>query len=404
MRSVGPAQAPQPDLGVVKDARRRQRRRRVRAVATSVVAAVLAAGIFLLIGGGSGGSASARPVKPPEPLPPLSGPALVGPTRLVIVAPGSVLDLDHTRLRAVPGLGLPVAGAQYHPGDPLAAGVTPGSGGALLQVTHDRCGSCAVTDDYYTINAAGTAREVASVRARPARQAVPALGQNAVWVLDRPRRGHCVLHLVPGRRASIAVPCGALSAGTRSGPWIGSHGAEAIVDARTGRVRRVTVAPGATSFPLSPSLALELTDQQAGGPIGLEFGRLDLVDLASGATRRLTWPSWFPNIIRVAAEARGPLVAVDFGSPAYPGPAQAEDVWILDTSTGRFDHLPGYPAQVRIKFSDIAWTKDNRLVIAAASLARTVVGVWKPGERSVHLRSVPAPRAGGYWRVVALTR
>lgn len=122
-------------------------------------------------------------------------------------------------------------------------------------------------------------------------------------------------------------------------------------------------------------------------------GKLRLVNLISGHRRQLVWPSYFHSIIRVVPQPHGPLVAVDFGSPAYPGPAQAEDVWMLDTKTGAFTHLAGYPAEVDIKFSDIAWTVDERLVTIAQGGGRTVLGLWKPGQATLRVRTVP-PRDG----------
>ena len=134
---------------------------------------------------------------------------------------------------------------------------------------------------------------------------------------------------------------------------------------------------------------LENYGLQPGGSLRRQFGHLSLVSLTSGDRRQLTWPSYFGNIIRVVPEPHGPLVAVDFGSPAYPGPAQAEDIWILNTTTGTFSHLPDYPAQVDIKASNVVWTNDNRLVIVAHGAGRAVVGIWKPGQATLPVRTVP---------------
>jgi hypothetical protein len=131
------------------------------------------------------------------------------------------------------------------------------------------------------------------------------------------------------------------------------------------------------------------------------FGRLSLLDLAGGTDRGLARPSYFANIVRVVPEPHGPLVAVDFGSPAFPGPAQTEDIWMLDTTTGTFTHLPAYPAQVDIKFSSVAWTGDDRLVIVAQGGGRTVLGLWKPGQATLPLRGLPN-RSSGYYSSVPL--
>jgi hypothetical protein len=80
----------------------------------------------------------------------------------------------------------------------------------------------------------------------------------------------------------------------------------------------------------------------------------------------------------------------------------AEDIWMLDTNTGDFTHLPGYPAQVDIKASDIAWTSDNGLVIIAHGGGRSVLGIWKRGQATLPLRTLPA--TNGYRPFVPLAR
>jgi hypothetical protein len=81
---------------------------------------------------------------------------------------------------------------------------------------------------------------------------------------------------------------------------------------------------------------------------------------------------------------------------ASPIPAQAQDIWILDTATGKFTHLPGFPAQVDLKFSSLAWTSDDRLVLILQGGGRTVLAVWRAGSRTLPLRPLRLPaRSGG---------
>lgn len=78
---------------------------------------------------------------------------------------------------------------------------------------------------------------------------------------------------------------------------------------------------------------------------------------------------------------------------------------MLDTATQRLTQLPGFPAQVDLKFSSMAWTEDGRLVLLLQGGGRTVVGVWTPGARSLPLRVVRLPeRTGGSDAFVALAR
>jgi hypothetical protein len=187
----------------------------------------------------------------------------------------------------------------------------------------------------------------------------------------------------------VRVPCGDLVRDTGAGVILaaGNGGpGERLVNPLTGSVRaRVS----GSLWPIHGDLVLESYGLQPGGPVGSQFGHLSLVNLVSGDRLQLAWPSYFGGLIRVAVEPHGSLVAIDFGSPAYPGPAQAEDFWMLDTATGKFTHMPGYPAQVDIKFSNIVWTNDDRLVIVAQGGGRTVVGIWKPRETMLTLRTLP---------------
>lgn len=99
--------------GVIKEARRRRRNRRLATAGVMLAAAGAVAGAFLP-GSGNGGRSGAPPIPPPpEPLPRLTGPALTGPTGLLIVAAGNegppfILNVDRHAVHAIRGLGLPL--------------------------------------------------------------------------------------------------------------------------------------------------------------------------------------------------------------------------------------------------------------------------------------------------------
>jgi hypothetical protein len=406
-----PSVADDLDAGVIEEARRRQRRRRLIVAATTLVAALVAFGALLAARGG-GTTTALRPPRPPEPLPRLAGPVLSGPTHLRIVGggdwgPPSILDVDRGTIRTVHGLGVPQASTLWSPRVTL----TPAPAGVLAVVHRQACQRCARSQTEFLIDAGGSVRRLATQRlASGSVETAPARGSAATWVLTWPHAGPCTLRLVPAARVAVHVPCGSLAADTSAGVWIASAHREVIVDPVSGRIRaRLAVTPpaypqimpGDELYPLYGDLALENSGQTLGGPTGTQFGRLRLVHLAGGTGRRLAWPSYFGDIVRVVPEPHGPLVAVDFGSPAYPGPAQAEDIWMLDTTTGTFTHLPAYPAQVDIKFSTVAWTSDDRLVIIAGGGGRTVLGLWKPGQATLPLRGLPN-RPSGYSSSVPL--
>lgn len=382
------------DSGVIKEARRRQRNRRLGVAAVTLAATGALVGAFLLASGG--GANAGAPAPPPEPLPRLTGPVLTGSTGLLIVAVGNegppfILNVDRRTIDSVRGLGLTLRRATAE--SPIVGSLTPAPDGVLAGVQHAR------SQTEFLIARDGAVRHLATVPTRGRDSTLAARDTDATWVLTWPRRGRCTLRLVPGTQPAVPVACGSLLADTTAGVWIAGTLQSVIVDPLTGRTRaQVRVTPSASPTgqeveelaALHGDLALEgpLSD-----PVGAgagQPGKLRLINLISGHRRQLVWPSYFHSIIRVVPQPRGPLVAVDFGSPAYPGPAQAEDVWVLNTETGAFTHLAGYPARVDIKFSDIAWTTDERLVIIAQGGGRTVLGLWKPGQTRLRLRTVPS--------------
>ena len=124
----------------------------------------------------------------------------------------------------------------------------------------------------------------------------------------------------------------------------------------------------------------------------LGYRRLRLVDLASGERRPLPWPSTLGLLDEILPQPHGTLVAVSFADPSV----QASDVWILDSATGKFWHLPGFPAYLSLKFSSMAWTSDDRLVLLVERDERTRLAVWTPGSKRLPQREVqlPAPSGG----------
>ena len=313
------------------------------------------------------------------PLPPLAGPPLVGPTHLRLVVgdnrtPPFILDVDSQTVSALPDFGVPTY-------------LTPGAGGVLAVVRHAR------SQSDFLIGADGSVRQIATLPLARNEGTTPARGSTATWVLAWPPGGRCTLRLVPGTRPAVRVPCGNPRLDSEAGLLVTTVHRSMIVDPLTGRIRARIAG---SLEPLHGDLVLESS-------LGPDPTGLTLVNLATGARKRLTWPSILHFGYQVFAEPNGPLVAVWFGDPAYPGPAQAVDVWLLDTTTGRFTHVPGFPAQQDIKFSHIAWTSDHHLVVVSQSGGtRTVLGVWTPGQATLPVLRVPTRGGGGYYSFVPL--
>ncbi|MCA1706932.1 MAG: hypothetical protein LC808_28180, partial [Actinobacteria bacterium] len=90
----------------------------------------------------------------------------------------------------------------------------------------------------------------------------------------------------------------------------------------------------------------------------------------------------------VTGQPNGRLATVDF---AKYSPQDRFDLWLLDTTTRRWQQLPGMPAHIAPKTTHVEWTADGRLVI----LATNVLGVWRPGESRLAVRRVTPPKQPG---------
>jgi hypothetical protein len=128
---------------------------------------------------------------------------------------------------------------------------------------------------------------------------------------------------------------------------------------------------------------------------GAEPGRpLLLHSLRRGAAHRLRWPTG-PTTARgpVTGRPSGRLAIVDFGRYS---PRHELDIWLLDTVTGGWRHLPGVPAQIVPKATQVEWTPDGRLVIVSGDL----LALWRPGESQLALGRVkPAEQPGSHFIV-----
>lgn len=308
------------------------------------------------------------------PLPPLAGARLTAPAhlRLIVAAsPAYVLDVDSDTLQPV---SLPASEAAR------TLWLVPFQGGALALV--DRYGELhRPAQQGVAIAANGASRAVATGRS------LMASGDGrSLLVLNRSPNGRCTVRRVPGGGGRIVTPCGTLAGEGAAGIALWQGSGTVLVDARTGRVR----ARASEITQLGRDLVLE---QRNDAPAN--HARLSLVDLATGRRRALAWPSSLGGFDGARVQPHGSLVAVAFADPAHPGPAQAEDLFLLDRQTGLFTHVPGFPAQLDLKRSSWAWSNDGRLVLLVRLGDTSRIGVYRPGDRAVALKTVQLPPASG---------
>jgi hypothetical protein len=116
--------------------------------------------------------------------------------------------------------------------------------------------------------------------------------------------------------------------------------------------------------------------------------RFTLVDAVTGTRKLFDWPSTVEGLDEPAVDPRGRYVALAFADPAWGGGGQQVlDVWVLDTRTSELTQLPGMPAFVALKETNMTWTDEGRLVLLAEG-HRTLVAVWRPGEPRLAVKTV----------------
>jgi hypothetical protein len=392
-----------PEAGAIRDARRHRRRERV--AGSLLFLASIGTALFLLVARDAVPASLAKSSRPTW----LAGAPLSKPTHLRLLVsenggPASIVDVDDQRVKAVPGLALPRKPSLW---SSMMWPLVKVSGGALGVVTRRDCNSCTGTETHFLISPTGSVRRIgAFTLAADQYSTTPVLGSaSASWVLTHPRRVPCTLTAQPGSPQAVTVPCGDLVADTPAGSdtpaglIISTSNRMVLINPRTGHVRERSPVHGLLDV-LSRTVALTsgrvgITEQGGTPP------HLTLVNLTTGVSTELRWPSMLRYGYEIFPDPRSSMVAVDFRDPAYAG-TQASDVWLLNTRTDAFTHVPGFPILEHLKFSGIAWTTDHRLVIVAQGGGRTAIGIWRPGTHQLHVSAIPA--LTGYTELVPFVR
>jgi hypothetical protein len=332
----------------------------MRRVAVSVALA-LAAGVLV-----SGTAASPRRTEPV----PISGIPLGRGTNLQLLigsAPPFVLDVDSGGMRSIrstPDMRRGVVFVQDLGGNGAFISV-----GGLNSTIYLLRGSKAKPLPL------GTARDVA----------LSGDGRS-LWIKNALAGSRCVLRQVgfDGRRIGEARPLACAVT-------IGSGGSLGLIGSRTSVFDPLS---GKTILTTRYGvLAAAGTQLVLAGP----EKNFTLFDTGTGAERLFPWPSRLYGLDEPRVDTQGRFVALSFADPAWGGgPAQAMDVWNLDTQTGELTQVPGMPALVSLKFTSMQWTRDGRLVFLAQRDEKCVVADWKPGETQLQVKRVRLPaRSGG---------
>jgi hypothetical protein len=327
---------------------------------------------------------AARPV-PGVPLQGSSG------LRLLVASDPApvVLDVDTGVVQAVTGLPA---------GDGRSVHVEAVGEDAVVVLRRDCRGSgCDADSVVYLVRHGST---VASRLGAATDVEASADGQG-VWLLARQDATRCILgqvgldgrHRRPPRPAPCdavlidELPAGLLVYGTRPGDGSGPYSALVTADGAFRRLPRVVDGVAARDLVLST----------------VERGRsIDLIDLRSETSHRLSWPSTLEDHVMglIEGHPEGRVATVAF-YPARSGPEQTLDVWLLDMASRGWRRLPDMPLRLGPSKPQLRWTPDGRLVLLAelAGEPSAVVAVWRPGQPRIAARRVQLPgpeRAGGF--------
>ena len=347
----------------------------VLAAALFVAAAVSGSALWQQRGDGPASVArSSQPTRPGASVPPETDLRL-----LVADTPEPfVLDVNDGTTARVSGL--PTRGDR-------SVGVAAVGQDALL-LAHRFCPGCRDLGVYFLQRGTTPATRLAT-----ALQAVATRNGRGVWLLQRRSGGpeRCLLREIDlaGRPRSTPILVGCrlgLVADLPSGLFVSSTGAlgrdahSAVIE-RDGDLRRFR---DPDARPVVGDLVL--SGAGTGTPLVLH-------DMSTGTNRRLDWPSrrgFALADVSGSPDGRHAVVAFARYSP------HRLDLWLLDTRSGGWQHLPGMPARLVPKATDVEWTRDGRVVVLSEGTAR----VWRPGETTTDTTRVPSGRQPGSQFVV----
>jgi hypothetical protein len=302
----------------------------------------------------------------------LSAPVSRTDLRLLVAdAPAPfLLDVDRAGVQRITGL--PTNGER-------GVSVLPVGRHALV-LSERFCDSCPPAYGVYLLHHGSKA----ATRLGTALQAVPSRDGQGVWMLRRRTGGRCTIQRLgldghpqrPARELSCRY---GLQAELPSGlllDYTGQQGSDphnALLrpDGRIVRLRYEQAQP------VVGNLVLTGADRRT---------PLLLHNVRSRADRRLRWPARPDYGLGVATgEPTGRRAIVDF---AKYSPEHRLDLWLLDTATRHWRHMPGMPAHFIPKETDVKWAPDGRVVI----LSGNVLVVWRPGQPRLVVRRVRRPK------------
>lgn len=88
----------------------------------------------------------------------------------------------------------------------------------------------------------------------------------------------------------------------------------------------------------------------------------------------------------------GNHVAIAFKHPAWPGPRQRLDIWLLDVHTRQWTRMPSMPVAASLKATSDQWLPDGRFAMFGDfDNSGNLLATWRPGDSAFSIRAVNTP-------------
>ncbi|MCI0689884.1 MAG: hypothetical protein L0Y54_21990 [Sporichthyaceae bacterium] len=300
---------------------------------------------------------------------PLRGAPLTGPTGLSLLVGNTVFDLDAGTSHPVTGL------------PDLAGTIRAQQVGATAVISFD-CPDCGPNSRLYAVSGGSAG----ALPLGSGNWAAP--GHGGVWVKVYRTASRCTLAEIDLTGRTVREARGIDCAGTPR------------AETELGLLARIQDGAGFEDVILAPgTLHRQLRADRIHAVVGSrvlsgDAGGFMLTDHETGRAESIALPTsvGFPSDGLVSPDQR--FVAIAFEHPAWPGPRQRMDLWLLDLDTAQWTRLPAMPLPVALKATDMTWAPDGRLVAVGAfeQVGRAVV-TWRPGDAQLRFRPVDLPSA-----------
>jgi hypothetical protein len=121
-------------------------------------------------------------------------------------------------------------------------------------------------------------------------------------------------------------------------------------------------------------------------------GALVLTDVQAGGRTTIRRPTAIGDPSDGLASPDNRYLAIAFEHPAWPGPTQRLDLWLLEPASQRWQQAPSMPVPAALKFTAMTWLPDGRLVLLGDfEHVGQAVAVWRPGEDQFSIRTLALP-------------